>query len=122
LFSDNKYLKNFRLLKKNDFLHLRTGSRFLLSNYLIFYHKTNQGAETRIGISANKKFGNAIKRNRVKRLIRENFRTSDYKCLGKDILIVINNKKIKKDNLNSNDFERKVIGDLMNGFLKISKS
>jgi len=46
-----------------------------------------------LGISASKKFGNAIKRNKFKRLARESFRNHlNIKALSFDILIVTNNR------------------------------
>ena len=46
-------------------------------------------SETRLGISVSKKFGHAVSRNQVKRHIREFFRTSEFKYLGRDVLIVV---------------------------------
>ena len=45
--------------------------------------------ETRVGITASKKIGNAVKRNRSRRIIREAFRSlkNNVKC-GFDIVFV----------------------------------
>ena len=61
------------------------------------YSKESENKQTRIGISASKKVGCAVKRNTVKRCIREVFRKSEYKELGRDILLVVH-PRFFKDN------------------------
>ena len=120
LVSENRsYLKKNRLLTKNDFKNLRSGSRFLVCGVLLFYFKCNSSNDSRLGIAVNKKFGKANKRNRVKRKIREFFRASNLKNQGFDILVTINTKKIKKETLSFEDFDRLIIPSLDRAEFKI---
>ena len=45
-----------------------------------------------MGLAISKKFGCAVKRNYIKRVLREIFRNTDYKQSGKDILVTVRPK------------------------------
>jgi ribonuclease P protein component len=66
----------------------------LRSKSLIIYCKKNDRCYSRLGISASKKFGNAVKRNQLKRLVREHFRQSDVLDKSFDILVVASTRFI----------------------------
>lgn len=68
------FSKDERLLNRSDFVNPnRSGSRYHTKNF-IFVLKQNGLGITRLGVTVSKKVGNAVRRNRVKRLIREFFR------------------------------------------------
>lgn len=81
------------MLKRPDFLECFTrGRRKNSANFIIFYQDRRYD-QPRIGITASKKVGNAVRRNRIKRLLREFFRL--YKVLflpGVDYSIVVKKK------------------------------
>lgn len=62
-------------LKKNyEFGQVYKRGRFFVSKFLVLYILRNNTGRNRIGITISKKVGKSVRRNRVKRLIRENFR------------------------------------------------
>ncbi len=87
--AESRFEKKFRLLSANDFSELKIDSLSFKKPTLIIYYKKNLFNQTRIGLSVPKKIGKSHDRNRLKRIIRENFRQSDYKFLGSDILFVV---------------------------------
>ena len=87
--ADNGFEKKFRLLSASDFSELKVGSSSYKKASLIIYYKKNSFNQSRIGLSVPKKIGKSHDRNRLKRLMREYFRTSPYKFLGFDILLVV---------------------------------
>ncbi len=110
----NLYLKDLRLLSKADFDYLKIDSkRKDYSLMRVYYKKSlkNTGV-TRIGISVSRKVGNAVKRNRLKRIIREIFRTSNYKNSGLDLLFSISPQIIKK----SKEEGEKILINELRGF------
>jgi ribonuclease P protein component len=119
----NGFGPNFRLKTIQDFSYLREGSQLLSSKWLRFYYKDsqNKSASTRIGFSVSKKVGSAGKRNRLKRLLREQFRTSDFRLLGKDILIVVS-PRVYKDNEKISDAEQKVLESSYSLWSKLKKN
>ncbi len=83
------YSKKERLLKRRDFVNLNQGGRRLYSKNFLIILKKNALCFSRLGITVTKKIGNAVKRNRIKRLVREFFRLNKERLpKGYDISII----------------------------------
>lgn len=62
-------------LKKNyEFVKAFKKGKFFAGKYLILYALNNNSNINRLGITASKKVGKSVKRNRLRRLIKENYR------------------------------------------------
>lgn len=62
-------------LKKNyEFLRIYKKGRFYVGKYIILYALGNHAGVNRLGVTASKKFGKSVKRNRLKRLVKECYR------------------------------------------------
>lgn len=83
------FSKKERILKRPDFVNLNRSGERHHTRHFIFILKKNGLGIARLGITVSKKTGNAVKRNRTKRLIRESFRLN--KSLfpqGYDIVVI----------------------------------
>lgn len=78
------------ILKNNkDFLNLYKKGRYIPSKYSVIYVKPNGKSCNRFGITAGKKIGNAVARNRAKRLIRLAYQQNEINLpVGIDIVVV----------------------------------
>ena len=64
--------KSRRLLKRPQFLkNYQEGKRFPGRCFVAIYRVAPEGGEPRVGLTVSKRVGNAVVRNRAKRLIRE---------------------------------------------------
>jgi ribonuclease P protein component len=82
--------KSRRLGERNNFAAIRAGGRRVARGPLVFFILANPVGYTRIGISIGRHVGNAVRRNRIKRLIREAFRLSQHDLpAGLDIVISV---------------------------------
>ncbi len=68
-------MKKILTLKKNyEFRYVLNKGKVYYGNQIIVYINRNKKNTNILGIAINTKLGKAVKRNRVKRLIRENYR------------------------------------------------
>ncbi|MBQ9531016.1 MAG: ribonuclease P protein component [Eubacterium sp.] len=66
-------MKSQTLKENKDFRRLYYRSKSIASKTLVTYAMKNRGKECRIGITTSKKIGNAVERNRSRRVIRAAF-------------------------------------------------
>ena len=72
--------KSSRLLKSNEFASMRNNSKSLPGDgYRIIWKSTSLGVP-RLGLAVSSKIGNAVIRNKIKRVVRESFRKSQLTC------------------------------------------
>jgi len=91
-----KFSKTDRILKRDDFRRVYEKGRKLQARYFSAFVLPNTLGRSRIGITATRKFGNSVKRNRARRLIREAFRRNKVLApAGVDL--VINVKRALND-------------------------
>jgi ribonuclease P protein component len=77
------------LNKNKDFLCLYRKGQPVVSKYAVVYFRRNGLDCNRFGITAGKKVGNAVRRNRAKRIIRQAYRECEPLFpSGLDIVIV----------------------------------
>lgn len=89
---DESYRKSDRVLKRGVFLRA-VGSDFSRkSKHFVVVELRDHVGERKLGITASRKIGNAVERNRVKRLIREFFRKNKDKLRKDTYFIVIARK------------------------------
>lgn len=68
------------------------------NSYLVLYARPNRFATNRVGITAGKKLGHAVVRNRIRRRLREIYRTHEDRFLpGWDIVVVARSRCINAD-------------------------
>lgn len=66
--------KTVPITKNYEFMRVYKKGRFFVGRHIVLYVLPNKYEINRIGITVSKKFGKSVKRNRIRRLIRENYR------------------------------------------------
>jgi ribonuclease P protein component len=81
--------KSVRLLARREFLFLQSrGKRRHCPHFVLLLSPAKDG-RSRLGITVTRRFGNAVQRNRMKRMLREFFRASKEKITpAQDVLII----------------------------------
>ncbi|MDP4552974.1 ribonuclease P protein component [Guptibacillus hwajinpoensis] len=65
---------NYRIKKNSEFQNVfKNGSSTANRQFVVYVLKRNDQPQFRLGLSVSKRIGNAVTRNRVKRLVRESF-------------------------------------------------
>ena len=92
-------MKNTTALKLNkDFKRLYYRGKSVACGYVVVYVMKNRLHGNRLGLTCGKSIGNAVTRNRIKRLMRESYRLSEDRLkLGYDVVIVARMKAAGKN-------------------------
>jgi ribonuclease P protein component len=92
--------KTVPLKKNRDFQKVYKNGRFYAGKYIVLYSLFNRFNINinRMGITASKKVGKSVRRNKIKRLIKENYRLlEDMIKTSYDIVFVIRNSEKQPD-------------------------
>ncbi len=76
------------LVRNKDFQLLYQRGKTIVSPYVVIYVRRNRLKYNRLGITAGKKIGGAVQRNRAKRVIRAAYREAEHLIpAGTDMVI-----------------------------------
>lgn len=91
-------LKNTQPIKLNrDFRRLYAKGKSAAGGFVVVYASRNKRGVNRVGFTVSKSLGNAVMRNRTKRLMRESYRLIEDKLdIGYDMIIVARNRAAGK--------------------------
>ncbi|GJQ59721.1 MAG: ribonuclease P protein component [Candidatus Scalindua sp. AMX11] len=86
---DHRFSKEERLRKRNDFQKVFREGKVFRNDQIAVYALLNNSEISRLGITVGRKFGNAVKRNRLKRIFREAYRLNKQLLhRGVDLIIL----------------------------------
>src|SRR5215831_681484 len=87
--SQGNFPKQARLRKRPEFLSLSRWGKKIYGPHFLIITRPNERGEARLGVTVSSKVGNAVVRNRVKRLLRECFRRYRHQIVpNQDVLII----------------------------------
>ena len=111
-------MKKTEMLKKNyEFKHVLTKGKYLSGDYIEAFFIQNNENKNKLGIAVSKKKITAVKRNYLKRLIKESYRLNeDILKTGESIVFLVK----RKSNIEEISFE-KVQKDVLKILEKIGR-
>lgn len=68
------FSQNNKIRKRREFIELKEHGKKIQDNYFVVIYKKNTLSNSRLGITVSSKVGGAVRRNRLKRLLREAYR------------------------------------------------
>ena len=112
------------IIKSNkDFMRAYRKGKFKANNIVSVYFFSNKSPYNRIGITTSKKIGNAVKRNRARRIIREAYRNTETLFpVGYDIVFVARPDIISAKSNDIEKFIKKRVIKEINRQFKIKKN
>ena len=72
--ADRRFPRSSRLSARKSYLEIYDRGHRVAGAYFVLFAVPGAGRRSRLGITATKKFGDAVARNRIKRVVRELFR------------------------------------------------
>ena len=92
------FKKQERIRERKDYLKAFFKGEKIVDNCLVLFVLPTERKCTRLGISINKKVGRSVRRNRIKRILREIFRLNKHKLKkGHDIVFVVRKAATEKN-------------------------
>ena len=110
------FTKSNRLIRKSDFKNVFDNGRVFKNSNIVAYILLNGTQNSRLGVIVKKKIGNAVKRNRIKRLFRESFRINQYhltRCV--DVIIIPRQNSKEITFLLAEEFIQQICENIKNG-------
>jgi len=101
--TDETFPKSNRILHRAELREVYTKGRKVQAKFFTAFVMDNSLGRTRLGITATRKMGKAVKRNRARRLVREVFRKNKSR-IPSSLDIVVNVKSLLAD-ADYQDFE-----------------
>lgn len=87
--NDKRLTKSLRVRSPQDFARIYAERCRASDGFLLVFGAPNRLPWTRVGLSVSKKLGNAVRRARLKRLLREAFRLSREELpTGLDLILI----------------------------------
>ncbi len=104
------------IIKSNkNFMKVYRKGKFSANNLAVVYFLPNRSPYNRIGITTSKKIGNAVQRNRARRIIRAAYRnTEELFPIGFDIVFVARTDILNAKSTNIEVFIKKRVLKEMN--------
>lgn len=92
-------MRNTTSMNRNfQFRSMYRSAKSMSDKYLVLYYRKNRGTGNHLGITVSKKVGTAVVRNRIRRLIKENYRLNEEKIVkGYDFVVVARSKAAHAD-------------------------
>jgi ribonuclease P protein component len=82
------YPSSARLRRRREFLAVQQDGRRRHTAHFVVIARPSAGPGARLGITASSRVGNAIVRNRVKRVVREVFRRRRQRLASADLVVI----------------------------------
>lgn len=90
--SDRSFPKEFRIRNRKDFATVFSEGARARSENFVLYSKPNGLGHPRLGVSVGKKASpSSVRRNRMKRMLREIFRNNKSAFFSNDVVVVVKN-------------------------------
>lgn len=103
-----------KIKKNREFTSIYNNSKKIYTRYIIIFVQENRNNEQKFGFVASKKTGNAVQRNRIKRLLREFVRLNENKFKKNTNYIFVGKSILKEEicKLKYRDIEKDLIKGL----------
>ncbi|MFP4560024.1 MAG: ribonuclease P protein component [Thiohalorhabdus sp.] len=77
-----------RIKKPREFQRVFQGGAKTVGRFFVVFARRRDKARARLGLAVGRKVGNAVVRNRIKRLVREGFRHEQDRLQGLEVVVV----------------------------------